>query len=220
VTCAPGFVCTDQLLGEALATNACLPGDPDAADGSACADIGDCDGAQCMLDVEHPGGECSRLGCTVGMDVTCSPGGDGHCAMLPGWLPVPACLDACVGDGDCRQSEGYRCVDGGAGIGRYCRAPHVGDACASDASCGDPAVWDCRIGVAFPGGYCTMTCPTPGSSDGCPAASSVCAAVVPMPNLCANRCPQIGTQSICRTGYICLDADPSPSQSVGACVPF
>jgi hypothetical protein len=218
-SCAPGFVCADQLLGVDLAVDACLPGDPAAVDGSPCQDLGDCNAAQCMLDLEHPGGECSRLGCTVGMDATCSPGGDGHCAVLPGAL-VPSCIDACAGDADCRQSEGYRCVDGGVGTGRYCRAPHVGDACATDADCGDVATWDCRIGLVFPGGYCTMGCPTPGSSQGCVAGSSVCASGFPGPHFCADRCPDnaIGTQAHCRPGYTCRDADPSPSQTVGACV--
>ena len=215
--CAPGYVCTDQLVGMALGTTACLPGDPDAVDGSPCADIGDCDGAQCLLGVEHPGGECSRLGCTVGMDATCSPGGDGHCANLSSGLG-PGCLDACAGDGDCRQSEGYRCMDGGTGVGLYCRAPHVGDACAIDDDCGDPAIWDCRIGLTFPGGYCTMPCPTPGSSEGCQEGSSVCAEAFPAADFCADRCSPVGTQSTCRPGYFCGDVDPSPVSTVGGCV--
>jgi hypothetical protein len=212
--CAPGFVCIDQLLGYPLGTTACVPGDPDAVDGSPCADIGDCDGAQCLLGVEHPGGECSRLGCTVGMDATCSQGS--HCATLP---PMgPACLYVCTSNANCRLSDGYRCVDGGAEIGAYCRAPHVGDACAIDDDCGDPAIWDCRTGVAFPGGYCTMPCPTPGSSEGCPEGSSVCAEGGLGLDFCADRCDDIGTQSLCRPGYFCSDVDPSPVATIGGCV--
>jgi hypothetical protein len=200
--------------------------DIDAAaivDGIACGDSTDCAaGSECLDDpLEHPGGECQVVDCTVGNDATCAAGGDGHCvdlaAITSGVATGTGCVDACTDDGECRQAEGYVCHDGGPNVGHYCRHPQAGDPCTTDASCGDAAQWDCKTGLTFPGGMCTPTtgCPTPGDDTGCSPGSSACydsvLPAVSADNVCVARCGgPAGTQGGCRAGYVCRDVDPSP----------
>ena len=99
---------------------------------------------------------------------------------------------------------GYRCFDGGAATGKYCRHPQTGDACAVNADCGQLGAWQCRTGGQYPGGYCTPIpqC-NPVSGLGCTPGSSVCfdptGAETPF---CVDRCVGAG-QGTCRAGYTC-----------------
>ncbi len=229
--CPAGQACAAWFAGAPLLGGdvACLPGTPTAIDGDACVSFGECaPDSRCLADrFEYPTGQCHRIACTIGDDTTCA--GDGHCvamaAITTGVEPGTACVDRCVSDVDCRAAHGYRCVDGGAALGKYCRHPHAGDACAVDEDCGDPAMWDCKTGLTFPGGQCTPTtgCPVPGSIAGCTVGSSVCydslLSGVAADNVCADRCGgPVDTQGGCRPGYVCRDVAPSPTTVVLGCV--
>ncbi len=206
--CSNNQLCGDNLAGSAMNKTACLPGNGAAVDGDGCSGFGDCDESSfCRADsFEHPGGQCMQLGCTIGNDATCTSGGDSHC-IDPGFVSAgTGCVDVCAADADCRQSEGYRCFDGGPAAGKYCRHPETGDPCTTDAGCGDPALWDCKTGAAFPGGYCTIqaACNATNGS-GCSSGSSVCRdpdLAGPDPAFCIDRCTGIG-QGTCRTSYTC-----------------
>lgn len=222
--CPAGQVCRASLAAVPVrdGVTVCGPGTPSARDGASCTSLGDCAAdSDCFADaLEAPNGECRRWGCTVGDDTTCAAAGDGHCVSASTLDPLATsgtvCVDACASDADCRVAEGYRCVDGGSGVGRYCRHPQAGDACAVDADCGSAAAWDCALGPTFPGGACTPTrgCPMLGAATGCSPGSSVCAegaSAGTSDNVCVDRCPgPEGSQSTCRTGYTCRDTDPVP----------
>ena len=80
VACASGFACSSQFLGEAIGAAVCMPGDPSAVDGTPCESVADCDvNSNCLADSSGTGSVCATIGCTVGDDSTCAPGGDGHC---------------------------------------------------------------------------------------------------------------------------------------------
>ncbi len=215
--CPDGMICSDGYVNTPVQRMVCVPGNPNAIDGSACTTFGDCDEHSICLDdpFEHPGGQCTELGCTVGNDATCVSGGDGHCAnpdLLGGGT---ACLDRCTTNADCRQADGYVCFDAGGATGRFCRHPQTGDPCTMDTDCGSATLWECKTGVTFPGGYCTIrqACPTGGTADGCSSGSSVCHDPLVGANFCVDRCTGSG-QGTCRSGYTC-----APQGAVRGCVP-
>lgn len=223
-TCPADRVCGDAVFGFiTLEANACFPGQPDAVDGDACETFGDCNvSSSCRTDpVEEPTGACMTLGCTVGDDSTCAPGGDGHCIddVIPGQpFGLPMCVDTCESDDDCRIADGYFCRDEtAAGLGKFCWHAQIGDACADDADCGGaPMVCD----TTQPGGYCTVAC-TAGADD-CPD-NDVC--VDPgggASPYCADICnpddpsdPNDSSDPVpCRDGYAC-----TPSGDDSVCLP-
>ena len=204
--CPDGQVCTDTLIGGSLGKLACLPGSSTAIDGDTCTGFSECAvGSICFADqFENPGGNCTTVGCTIGDDTTCAAGGDGHCVTLETLTTDTGCVDRCVGDADCRTAVGYRCFDGGAATGKYCRHPQAGDACAVSADCGELGVWQCRTGGQYPGGYCTPIpqC-NPVNGIGCTPGSSVCFDPTgPETPFCVDRCVGAG-QGTCRPGYTC-----------------
>lgn len=204
--CPGGQVCTTTLVGEQLGKSACLPGSSTAIDGATCAGFSDCAiDSICFADQwENPGGYCETVGCTVGDDTTCATGGDGHCVNLPTVGAGTGCVDRCTADTDCRMAQGYRCFDGGAATGKYCRHPQTGDACTAATDCGQAGQWFCLTGAQYPGGYCTPIpqC-NPVSGLGCTPGSSICydppGAATPY---CVDRCTGMG-QGSCRTAYTC-----------------
>lgn len=227
--CPDGQACATSFFNAPLANgdSACLPGNPASQDGAACTEFGQCAvDSQCVNETfEYPGGQCSRVGCTVGDDSTCA---GGHCVNLAditsGFNTGTTCVDTCVNDSDCRMSEGYECVTGPGSVGRYCRHPQVGDTCTTAADCGDAAMWTCSD--RLPGGACTVVnaCPTPGNSQGCPALGSACwdGAAPADPNMCVDRCGgPVNTQGGCRAGLVCRDIDPAggPTRVTLGCVP-
>lgn len=206
--CPNGQVCSNNLAANPMDKMACIPGNTSAIDGDPCMGFGECDlSSICRSEpTEYPNGQCMQIGCTVGMDTTCTSGGDGHCAN-PGFVNAGnGCLDRCLVDGDCRVADGYKCFDGGGSIGRYCRHPQTGDACAVDTDCGPANTWDCRTGVGFLGGYCTLQAAcNPANGSGCQSGSSLC---YDPPGggagdaYCVDRCTGVA-QGTCRTGYLC-----------------
>ncbi len=229
--CPAGQVCAAWYAGAPILGGdvACLPGSPAAVDGDVCDSFGDCaPNSRCLDDrFEYPDGQCHRVGCAIGDDTTCA--GDGHCvamaALTTGVEAGTACVDRCSVDSDCRFVSGYRCVDGGPEVGRYCRHPHAGDGCVLDEDCGAPGDWDCETGPTYPGGLCTpqLACPTPGTGGGCTRGSSICYDAVLLgvatDNVCADRCGgPIDTQGGCRAGYVCRDVAPAVTSVVLGCV--
>lgn len=204
--CPTGQFCTDTLIGAPLGKSACLPGTPGAIDGASCGGFSDCaESSICFVDQwENPGGQCVTVGCTVGVDSTCAPGGDGHCLDLPTVAAGTGCVDECTFDAECRTAAGYRCFDGGVGTGRYCRHPQTGDACTTNGDCGQLGQWSCRTGGQYPGGYCTPIAQcNPVNGIGCTPGSSVCFDPTgPEVPYCVDRCTGNG-QGTCRAGYTC-----------------
>jgi hypothetical protein len=233
--CSNGQICAGSFSGSALAGGdvACFPGNASATDGDPCNGFGECaQDSICLQDpLEYPGGQCHRIACTIGTDSTCATGGDGHCIdyslITAGLNAADVCVDQCTVDADCRQADGYKCFDGGAGVGKFCRHPQAGDACAVATDCGSAVLWTCKTGLTFPGGMCTPipACLTPGDGTGCSPGSSICydsvLPVVTTDNVCVDRCGgPAGTQGGCRTGYVCRDTDPvaGPTHIVLGCV--
>lgn len=219
--CSDGQVCANSFVGSAFGAGqtACMPGNGASTDGATCEEFANCaQDSLCQTDpLEFPSGSCARVGCVVGDDTTCAANGDGHCvnfaSLTSGANTGTVCVDRCTADTDCRQGEGYKCFDGGATLGKFCRHPQVGDTCAADADCGDVAEWRCS--GALPGGSCTVraVCPTPGSATGCTLFSSICwdGVTSGAPNMCVDRCGgPANTQGGCRTGLTCRDVDPAP----------
>ena len=221
-TCPEDQACFESFNGFPQDKPACVPGDADAVDGDACNGFYDCDEySSCRNDqLEFPGGQCQRYGCTVGDDTTCN---GGTCIDNNPPFSGTTCVDTCTADTDCRMAEGYVCFDpdgaGGDAL-NYCRHPHVGDPCATAADCSGGA-WVCRTEVIFTGGYCTQTgCATPGSQAGCSPGSICRDHPTETENYCADRCSgTAGTQGSCRTGYLCVDTNPDPDVTTLGCAP-
>lgn len=210
VCAAGGQACTDNVFGLLpLGIDACLPANTSATDGDACAVVGDCnvDSLCAGNPFETPGGYCLTLGCTVGDDSTCAPGGDGVCVDFDGaGEGPPACIDTCTQPSDCRESEGYTCQAVGPGL-MVCVAPHadVGDACEVATDCG-VAPWECLTGADYPGGYCGASGCDPSDEDSCPD-SGFCYdpdGGVDGDEWCAAPCA-IATDCRMGEGYDCID---------------
>ncbi len=181
-----------------LGGDACLPGNPIGRDGDACTHWSHCaEGSVCETDAfEWPGGFCRSVGCSVGDDATCH----GGVCTLSG--DDNECLVSCTGDDDCRESDGYRCID------NNCVFPHkdVGDSCSTNDPCADPgggSDWVCLDSPTntFPGGFCSAMCET---SEDCPQGSG-CFGIDTAEaggNYCAVAC---GSDTDCREsdGYSC-----------------
>lgn len=202
--CSPGRVCGDAIYGFiTLEQDACFPGDGAATDGDTCEEFADCNvSSDCRDgDIEDPNGMCITMGCTVGDDSTCAPGGDGHCIadQIPGQaFGLPVCVDTCDTDADCRIADGYTCRDEtAAGLGKFCWHAQIGDACTSDADCGGGAL---TCDTAQPGGSCTLACDvdTP-----CPDGDICVDPGNGDPSFCADRCAT-SDPIPCRTGYSCV----------------
>lgn len=181
-----------------LGGDACLPGNPNGRDGDPCALWSDCaEGSECAADAfAWPGGFCRSVSCTVGDDSTCH---GGTCTLVGA---LNECLVSCTGDGDCRESEGYRCLE------NACTFPtkEVGDACSTNDPCADPTAgtdWICldSPSATFPGGFCSAMCTT---GDDCPQGSGCYGRDVAEAggNYCATAC---GSDAACRQseGYTC-----------------
>ena len=168
--------------------------------GDACTDAADCQGGANAFCLSTPGGYCTTLDCEA---TPCAPGST--CFSLTSG--DSACFKDCVGDGECRQGEGYLCdadntcwtapttnPDGGA----------VGDACSADTDCADPGAvcYPAQIGgeaTGFFEGYCLINDCT---ADSCPA-GSVCAQIYANgASACVAACAGSGD---CNQGYGCFE---------------
>ncbi len=202
-----GMACSGTLAGSDLGFRACLPGDPTAGDGDPCGSFGECAPSSVCSDnpFESPGGYCVTIGCTLGDDSTCAPGGDGVCVDADPFDGQPAiCVDRCSSTGDCRASDGYECTFIAIGV-QACIYDHrdVGAACGSDSACGDPP-WECVTDDGFPGGYCGATGCT-GAPDTCPG-GAFCAGIGG-DTYCIEPCTPGAGDLDCRfiEGYECAD---------------
>ena len=228
--CSAKRVCSDVASGFLpLSEPACVPGTATALDGAGCLDISDCnkDSLCRQNDLEQPRGMCHTVGCTVGNDATCAPGGDGHCVLDPYFelttdnVPTTLCLDVCKNDNDCRKGDGYRCVDDPM-FGKHCRHPEVGDSCQFDMDCG-VSLWACRIGTEYPGGYCTN-----GANRKCfVTAETSCSltstcfdpdAATNGDEFCVASCDP-AKSGRCRAGYTCTVLRQDNGKDIAGCVP-
>lgn len=197
--CASGYACSTAFLGQEIGAAICMPGDPSAADGTPCGSVAECDvDSNCAPDQSGTSGLCTTIGCTVGDDATCAPGGDGHCVDEDGEGGAPAhCVDPCEETADCATADGQRCDEDGM----FCRHSEIGDPCGADGECG-LTPWDCRTEADddFPGGYCTIPC-----GGGCPD-GAVCNDLLfggADGPFCVEECT---LEAGCpRAGYECLD---------------
>ena len=80
----------------------CAPTGP-AGTGEPCLDLATCASPHaCLKGNQFPGGMCATIGCAS--DADCDV--DSTCVDVDG---APICLPFCLGDGDCRQNDGYSC---------------------------------------------------------------------------------------------------------------
>ena len=201
-TCADGFLCQRSLFAFIdLGIDACLPADATATDGDACESFADCNASSvCQSNpFNAPGGVCLTIGCTIGDDATCAPGGDATCVSLGG---TPGCLDTCTLTSDCRDGEGYTCQTFGPGSFCVYVVAEVGDACTGPTDCG-PAPWECLMGASFPGGYCGADDCDPTDESTCPQDAICYDPGGGDPLFCARAC-DLG-DPMCRGGYTCTD---------------
>ena len=206
IACASGLACSTLFLGEEIGAAVCLPGDQSAADGTPCDSVADCDvNSNCVPDQTGDSGVCTTVGCTVGDDTTCAPGGDGTCVDEE----PPICLDPCEASEDCQTADGQRCDP----EDMFCRHSVIGDPCEADGECGQTP-WDCLTEADddHPDGYCTIPC-----GDGCPD-GTVCNDDLLGGGLdphCVEACTL--ADGCPREGYSCLDV--SSSGILRGCVP-
>ena len=225
--CTGGRICANSLFGEAIMTEACVPGTLGVGDGDECTTFADCDrDSVCRSDrFQFPGGQCARTNC--GSDDDCGPGGDGRCVDLQDTV-APLCVDDCDTDADCRTDQGYRCIDRGGVIGKFCQHPGPGDDCTADSDCGvadQPSPteqWACRDGAAYPGGYCTVENCDTANNDTCPIFSFCVSLGSEADTFCADECATEGGTD-CGAGYQCVKidivSDPGESDDRLVCIP-
>jgi hypothetical protein len=222
---APHRVCSRRLDGNFdLVKTACIPGNPNAKDGDPCVSFEDCNRSQaCLVNpFESPGGLCLTIGCTIGDNTTCAPGGNPQCIAVGGTLNL--CLAGCMANGDCRAAEGYVCQGAAPPKSGLCLYPHakIGDACTKDTDCGlVGSPWHCLTGAPFTNGYCSGIRCDPSDDRTCPT-NAHC--VDPTPTtpqsgdeFCVKDCT---TTADCRVadGYSCKPYDPN-HPGMTACLP-
>ena len=204
-----GLGCATTLGGSPdlmLASPACLPADSTATLGEACASFGDCraDDACNRDPYLAPGGMCVQLGCDTGTP-TCD-GGAGACIALADGSGV--CLPLCTATDQCRNAEGYICVDStgrrpgdtgftagvcatGANIGGTCNPT---DASTIAATCqGALAAVGTDLECAVPTGFAAPVCSPEAST------ATSCAAIT------------------CSSGTVCHDADGADATNTVFC---
>jgi hypothetical protein len=131
----------------------------------------------------------------------------------------------CVGggfDGGIPPLDGGFPFDGGVAVDAGVTVP-AGSACTTTTNCQPPFTAFClQENIAgqvtgYPGGYCTATC---GNGTVCQA-GAVCVTESffgASQSTCRAACSQPGTQSTCRTGYVCHPS--SSSVTPGFCRPL
>jgi hypothetical protein len=144
--CASGEVCDPDNSG-----GTCAPDPSTAKVGTACNSTIDCgsdsrSACNTAAGDNYPGGYCGMEPCN---DVqVCPPGAT--CVSLGG--ETPACFQACVGDADCRNAEGYVCqlfsTTPPFGFGPSDHA--CAFSCTRDADCHSPLKCDAASGKCTP----------------------------------------------------------------------
>lgn len=164
------------------------------------------------------GGACSpkcNSPATCGVATSCDP--RGFCCGANGY----ACCNgttcdtglSCDSTGYCKPSGGG--TDAGTGgtaaIGSPCttHATCASNICVFQANGGSPG---CTTGPCWPGGYCIADC----TSAACPSGSS-CSPYLASNSICVQNCSAPGTQSTCRTGYVC-DKNWIPGSTQATCI--
>ena len=166
--------------------------------GAPCTTTDECAvGLQCLTEAEgFPNGYCTTTTC---VDGGC-PGFYAQCTMLDAANNVTACLEQCVGDGDCRHTEGYICADLDGERGCLPGSMATGSAGAIGASCA--ADTDCNAGLNcltnFVFGYCSQAC----TSDANCGSDALCIDQGGGVSRCMDSCQN---NEQCRFGYACTD---------------
>lgn len=212
-TCTnPKQICGRRLGGFTdLVNKACLPGSASAKDGSPCKTFGDCNRNQaCVANpFDFPGGYCATIGCTVGDSTTCAPGGTPVCLPADN---LNFCFAGCMGDGDCRVNEGYKCLQPPGVNTKICLMINpIGQHCKVQADCAGGPPWSCIVDQTLPAGYCSIIgCDAKGDT-GCPtnghcvpvAGTAVCLKSCNVDGDCASgtKCQTLpfasGNQKVC-----------------------
>lgn len=216
-TCAtPGQVCSRRLGGFIdLVNKACIPGNAAARDGSSCKSFGDCNKNQLCANnpFDFPGGVCITVGCTVGDNTTCAPGGAPACFKGDN---VNVCFPACNGDGDCRINEGYKCLQPPGAPQKVCLYPNpLGGNCKVAKDCNGGGPWSCIVDVNLPGGYCSIIGCDAKADTGCPT-NGHCLMVAPGTNLCLKAC---SNNAECEKGTTCKPVPLANGMMTMICAP-
>lgn len=219
--CGPNDTCTDkgQVCGRHLGgfadlvNKACLPGNPGAKDGSACKDFGDCNRNQaCVVNgLDFPGGYCATIGCTLGDNTTCAPGGTPVCLRADN---VNVCFAGCGSDADCRVAQGYKCLQPPGAPSKICLVLNpLGENCKAPADCAGGNPWNCIVDVKAPKGYCTVLGCDVKADTGCPS-NGHCVPVNGV-GVCFKRCNQTPD---CASGNTCQPVV-LPGGATSVCAP-
>jgi hypothetical protein len=207
---------------------------------------GGCTGGSCLTEsgTGFPGAYCGYVGCTLGDDSSCPPGG----ACAPGAGGLNICLRGCTTATDCSRA-GYHC-DAIDPTGATTNSLACVPACQADAECVNDG-FVCNLGTGLCttefvpsnlGAACTGTAECPGGRcltqwpdgtcayPGCRLSGEGPSAACPTGSVCIDDErgePEIGHcldactvgASDCRTGYECA-AVPGAADTAGYCRPM
>jgi hypothetical protein len=188
---AQGQACTQCPMGQACQNGVC--GTP-VCDVTTCAS-GCCANGQCQMGT-------SRFACGTGaaMCQRCAMGQQCNNGVCSGGTT----LDAGVPDAGTAVAAGTPCTQTG-----QCQPPQNG-LCIQESIAGQT--------TGYPGGYCTTPCGM--GQPSCNFANSLCVTESffgASQSTCRASCTGVGTQSTCRTGYVCQPS--TVSVAPGFCRP-
>lgn len=233
-----GGACTTCMQGQSCVNGQCATA---PACGPTTCPNGCCINGQCLPTQAQSRFSCGTAGqmcqqCAMGEACT-----NGVCAAPPSCGPMTCA--GCCDNGQCRMgSTGFACGRQGAMcqrcmMGQACNngscggttmpdagtmAPGVGSPCGTTQDCQPPFAAVCipeqfaNQNTGYTGGYCTQSC---GMGTAC-TTGSVCVTETffgTQQSNCRVSCNAPGTQSSCRTGYVCQPG--SSSASPGFCRP-
>lgn len=183
-----GNACRACVPGQVCSSGSCLAGTVDSG-----------------VDAGTPDAGPKDAGVDAGPDPSCGHANEACCHGGACYIGL-----TCDGTNVCRSGSA---ADAGVDAGTDAGTTNLvtGSACGSDGQCKSG-----HCEQSFPGGYCTpATCATDAD---CAASGGVCGYNQEGTSLvCLATCAAPGTQSSCRSGYVCDSA--SSQDGVGVCVP-
>lgn len=202
--CESGTTCVSGFCSDGTGPDCGASGQDCCDDGIACSRGLSCEDGTCVA----PACGDEGIGCCAGNvcngDLSCQ---DGLCRAEECGASGQQCCPGAVCDGGITCAAG---ICGGSG-----GTAAVGTACTSNGEC---QLNQCRTdGSGWPDGYCTGDC---ASNAACPG-DSLCVGNpfnLGLGNMCVDACDTPGTQSSCRTGYVC-ERSQRLEGSPGVCIP-
>lgn len=202
--CESGTSCVSGFCSDGTGADCGASGQACCTEGIACSRGLTCEGNVCVAPACGGEGEACCGASQCDGDLQCR---DGTCRA-----------EACGGSGQ-TCCPGAACTGGltcAAGIcGGSGGTAQIGASCAANSEC---QLNQCRTPSAgWPAGYCTAGC---NSNAACPG-DSLCVGNpfnLGLGNMCLDACDDPGTQSTCRSGYVCERSQHRPGNP-GVCIP-